>query len=58
VNNCDRENIESKQGKYNFRNKETLFWHFQSFLKMLNLFSKIVKENGEGSIEFIFYQLH
>jgi len=25
---------------------------------MLNLFSKIIKENGEGSIEFIFYQLY
>jgi len=29
-------------------------WHSQNFLKMLNLFSKIVTENGEKNIESIF----
>jgi hypothetical protein len=36
---------------------KTAFWHFQIYLKMLNLLTKIVKQ-GEGSIGFIFYQVY
>jgi len=33
---------------------KTMFWLFQNFWKMLDLFTEIVKENGEENIGYIF----
>lgn len=55
VNDCNRENIEGKLGRIHFsETMTTLFLAFSIFLKILDLFSNIVKENAEGNIGSIF----